>query len=331
MLRSMIAAAVAALSTFAALAAPVYKIEAIPKTEKLVPMYPEAINNSGAVVGRGETPDGWTVAFKYSKGKVTGLPGDEGVTPVDINRRGDVLGLRYGGGPNVIWHADGTREELNVHSLVALNRYRQATGAYAFGNGDVAHASFYDAGVITDLGAWGDDQRESHGAGINDLGQVVGATRLFGGDERVAVIWENGTSRRVVGFPNEVSANGIAINAKGHIVGQSSNGSSGNGFFNDGISSTKLARVGSQPFTPRALNIHDEVVGWFDSASGSGDAALWVKGRSYKLMSLLDGSSAGWTSLFWAVDINDSGQIVGFGTYNGEDRPFIATRVTQGE
>jgi probable HAF family extracellular repeat protein len=328
MLRSMIGAAVAALSTFAALAAPVYKIEAIPKTEKFVPMYPEAINNSGVVVGRGETAGGKTVAFKYSKGKVTRLPGDEGVTPVDINRGGDILG--QGGEFNVIWRADGTREELGVTGLVAMNRLGQATGVYAF-DGELYHASFYDAGVFTDLGAWGGGQRTSYGAGINDLGQVVGTTTFFGGEERVAVIWESGTSRQVVGLPNEINTDGIAINAKGHIVGMSSNGTSVNGFFNDGIKSTKLARVGSQPFSPRALNIHDEVVGWFGPASGSGDVALWKNGQSYKLMALLDGSSAGWTELFWAFDINDSGQIVGVGTYNGEDRAFIATRVTQGE
>lgn len=333
MLRSVIGAAVAALSTFAALAAPVYKIEAIPKAESFVPLYPEAINNSGVVVGRGETAGGQTVAFKfkYSNGTVTRLPGDKGVTPVDVNRGGDVLGLRQDGGPSVIWHVDGTREELNVGGLLVMNRYGQAAGYFQFSDGANLHASFYDSGVLTDLGAWGDDQRKSYGSGINDLGQVVGTTTFFGNEESVAVIWENGTSRRVVGLPNEIVTSGIAINAKGHIVGESSNGTSINGFFNDGISSTKLARIGSQPFTPRALNIHDDVVGWFGYASGSGEVALWTKGKSYKLMSLLDGSSAGWTRLFWAFDINDSAQIVGVGTYNGESRAFIATRVAQGE
>jgi probable HAF family extracellular repeat protein len=326
MLRSMIGAAVAALSTFAALAAPVYKIEAIPKTEKFVPLYAEAINNAGVVVGRGETAGGKTVAFKYSKGKVTRLPGDEGVTPVDINRGGDILG--QGSEFNVIWHADGTREELNVEGLVALNRHGQATGRDPFGSDNLFYASFYENGVLTNLGAWGGGQRTSYGADINDLGQVVGTTNFFGNEERVAVIWENGTSRRVVGFPDEVNADGIAINAKGHIVGQSSNGLASNGFLNDGTKSIKLAQVESKAFKVTALNVHDEVVGWFGFYE---DAALWRKGKSYKLMSLLDGSSAGWTKLSSASDINDSGQIVGEGIYNGEDRVFIATRVSLGE
>ena len=50
--------------------------------------------------------------------------------------------------------------------------------------------------------------------------------------------------------------------------------------------------------------------------------AIWFEGRIYDLMSLIDGSSAGWTNLV-VSDINNVGQIVGQGDFNGLPRGFI--------
>ncbi|HEX5684430.1 MAG TPA: hypothetical protein VFY73_10405 [Ideonella sp.] len=323
MLRSLIAAAMAALSTVAALAAPGYKIEVIPQTARVTPTVAFAINNSGVVVGQGETSDGQVISFKYSKGKVSRLAGDLNVWIRDINRAGDILGQvsDY----NVIWHADGSREELSVGGLVALNRHLEAAGSAMSAGGDLTHATFYKNGTLTDLGSWGGNHRASLGRGINDLGQVVGVTYLENNSGSVAVIWENGTSRRVVGLADEQSSEGISINAKGHIVGYATTLTRGDGFINDGTP-RRLPRVMSYPFMPKALNVRDEVVG-----TVAAEAGLSMKGKSYKLMSLLDASSAGWTVLDVAWDVNDSGQIVGTGIYHGARRAFVATPVTQAE
>ena len=53
---------------------------------------------------------------------------------------------------------------------------------------------------------------------------------------------------------------------------------------------------------------------------------LWRDGQVFELQALL--SSTGW-SITSATGINNSGQIVGFGTFNNETHGFILTPVAQ--
>jgi uncharacterized membrane protein len=50
----------------------------------------------------------------------------------------------------------------------------------------------------------------------------------------------------------------------------------------------------------------------------------WINGQIFLLQSLLDASGAGW-QLRWVTAINNSGQIVGTGYYNGLQRGFVLT------
>jgi probable HAF family extracellular repeat protein len=323
MLRSMIGAAVAALSAVAALAAPVYKIEAIPSADEFVPARATAINRHGDVVGQADTPDGQQVSFKYSNGQLSRLADDLGVGVLDINDAGDTLG--QAAERNVVWRADGTREELGTTSLKALNRHGDAAGWYWF-PGDVrSHASFYKSGCLTDLGGWDGGDRLSIGNGINDLGQVVGVAYFENNRGSAAVVWENGVIRHIEGLPGEAFGEGIAINAKGHVVGTSSNFGWSDGFIHDG-SARVLPGIKSKPFIPAALNNRDVVVGTVAQR-----AALSIRGKSYMLKSLLNESGKGWMALEAALDINDRGQIVGVGVYRFQRRAFIATPVKPNE
>lgn len=323
MLRSMIGAALAALSAVAALAAPVYKIEAIPSTDAFVPARAVAINGHGDVVGQADTPDGQRVSFKYSNGQVSRLADDAGVDVLDVNDAGDILG--QAAERNVVWRADGTREEWGVTSLKALNRHGDAAGWYWFPGGVRSHASFYSNGCLTDLGGWGGGDWLSIGNGINDLGQVVGVAFFDNNRGSAAVVWENGAIRQIEGLANAAFSEGIAINTKGHVVGMSSNFGWSDGFINDGVPRV-LPGFKSKPFIPVALNNRDVVVGTVDQR-----AALSIMGKSYMLKSLLDESAKGWIALEAALDINDRGQIVGVGVYRFQRRAFIATLVAPGE
>jgi hypothetical protein len=53
---------------------------------------------------------------------------------------------------------------------------------------------------------------------------------------------------------------------------------------------------------------------------------MWQDGVGYELNKLMDDASAGWR-LLSATAINNLGQIVGQGTFNGVKRAFLATPV----
>jgi probable HAF family extracellular repeat protein len=71
----------------------------------------------------------------------------------------------------------------------------------------------------------------------------------------------------------------------------------------------------------RGINNHNEVVGWAYGPGAQMRAFVWSEGDGMlDLNSLIDPSS-GW-QLWAAMAINDAGQIVGTGWFNGKDTAF---------
>ena len=75
-----------------------------------------------------------------------------------------------------------------------------------------------------------------------------------------------------------------------------------------------------------ALAINDEglIVG-VSEVGGGRFATLWRDGAAFDLNALIDPAS-GWT-LAEARDVNASGQIVGYGTLNGQTRGFLLSPI----
>ena len=71
------------------------------------------------------------------------------------------------------------------------------------------------------------------------------------------------------------------------------------------------------------INAAGQVVGWSYTSGGAYDAFLYSSGSMVDLNSLIAPSS-GWT-LLQANAVNDNGQIVGYGTYEGETEAFLLT------
>jgi probable HAF family extracellular repeat protein len=86
---------------------------------------------------------------------------------------------------------------------------------------------------------------------------------------------------------------------------------------------TYLGTLGGAYSTAYAINDMGMVVGDSETAAGQEHAFLYSGGTMYDLNTLISPLS-GWT-LTYADGINDQGQIIGFGLYDGSTRSFLLT------
>jgi probable HAF family extracellular repeat protein len=302
---------------------------------------PEAINNAGQVTGEVFFPEGWR-AFVWEKGSgLTYLifpPGAYSTYGCSINDSGQVAG-RCGRrepiceiGPYlpgcqitifqaVLWEGAG-------YSLIAgddsaaydLNNLGQVVGA------DSSRKAFFwdrDTGLISLGSLWGN--LGSVASAVNDAGRVtgMGIVRVDPSHNTTqAFIWEKATGMRDIGTPlNFVGSGAIDINNAGQVVGEFEQGSF---FWENGVM-TPLGTLGSSSYTS-AINNSGEVVGWsFTPYSPSPPycrAFIWDKDAGIRDLNLFIAVDSGW-ELLEADGINDLGQIVGWGIYNGEQHGFL--------
>jgi probable HAF family extracellular repeat protein len=119
----------------------------------------------------------------------------------------------------------------------------------------------------------------------------------------------------------------LAVSPSGIVVGRSSipgeTGQPAVMWTRDGI--TDLGTVGGLRFSRATdINARGDIVGTASPFEGfSGRAVVWLNGAVHDLNALIDPAS-GWV-LTSAEGINARGQIVGFGTLNGQTRAFLAT------
>ncbi|MHC4082592.1 MAG: DUF3466 family protein [Planctomycetota bacterium] len=194
-------------------------------------------------------------------------------------------------------------------------------------------AVMWDAGVLTDLGTLGGSSSLAYG--INDVGQVVGYSWVE--QQLRGFLWEDGQMIGLDPLPGDVATQAFGVNDAGDVVGSSTWYTVQ--FFS--VSQATLWRDGGEevidlgyvpappwscsanPYWPksiaRAVNNHGQVVGEaMCITSGAPKAAfLWQDGVMYNLNDLIpDGSGLDLRS---ALDINDAGQIVGYGITPGEE------------
>ena len=180
-------------------------------------------------------------------------------------------------------------------------------------------------GTMTDFG-----NRSSSGVAfaVNDSGKVAGSVGVtFFSYPILHAGLSAYTSGDIIGPGPRVDQNdqtysgtGYAINAAGHVAGDAvfPNPNSLRPFLSTG--GTNLTDIAADGHAA-AINNRDQIVGDVNN-----NAFLFANGTNYNLLSLLDPSS-GWNQLVTARAINDRGQIVGYGSRNGDLRAYLLTPI----
>ena len=281
----------------------------------------DSINEAGQIVGQS---DGH--AFLWENGTMTDLGTNGGVSSSarDINENGVITGWTVSAGN--VWtpfrYSGSTMTPLdtgtgNFSNAYAINDYGIIAGR-SYSSGNIRATIWNNAGARTLLGTLGGS---SYAYAINNQGQVVGHS--YSGGYRHAFLWENGTMHDL-GTALGIEAYTHDINESSQIAGyyKLANGTYNAFLWDEGY--TYIDPLTSAESTvATAVNDNTQVVGY------SGDYAfLWdeVNG-TIDLNSLIEEDSE-WI-LTMANDINNAGQIVGYGINpSGDYHAFLLTPIS---
>lgn len=300
----------------AALAAPTYQIDQLPQLATEYPSAsPSAIGPNGVVVGTAshfDTESGNSKAVLWNAaGAIADLmPSSDHAAAADINSSGQVLitadAITY-------ISSQGTLTPIAAGSIGVtgneMNDAGQITGWFSTSGSQ--HAFIYKDGVLTDLGTLPGGSI-SYGYGINNNGQVVGASTNSAGQFH-AVLWDNGAIVDLGTLPGKTASYARAINDAGQIVGDSTTGypnySSRAFLWANGVM-TDLGNVVDNDYVS-AIDINNlgQVIGSARTATQYRSTAfLWSNGTITNLNPVIGGAELGGC---YASAINDAGQITG--------------------
>lgn len=191
----------------------------------------------------------------------------------------------------------------------------------------VGHAFIYSDGVVTTIGTQG-----GVGLAINDHGDVTGGY-YFGGNCSRAFVYKDQQLHDLGTLPGGCASGGSAINDAGHVAGVST-GAEGKYravLFKDGTITELGTLPGDEYSSAHGINNLGVIVGSSalkpNSRRKGKRAFIFCDGTMTLLDDLLDpATGTGWR-LHSASDINDAGQIVGWGLRDGTPRQFLLTPV----
>ena len=303
------------------------------------------INDYGMVVGQSYNSDtGVTEAVVWSAGSVTSI-GYEGIARA-VNNSGQVVGetgsatLTSPDGVAFLWQG-GTYTPLGTlgganSGAYDINESGVITGISMPTGGGILglHAFIYESGKMTDLGTVSSPTGYSRGHGINDAGEIVGRASLvdFGDSDKHLAYWTDPNNTLNSMPTSGTYSTGQQINNNGIIVGNGRLAGSNNQYgmvWDENGLLTVLDTLGGNSSRAWSINDAGVIVGWAKDASGAKRAIVSYDGGETILdLNDLIGPVAGWASLDEAYDINENGQIVGYGTLStGERGAFVLSVV----
>ena len=196
------------------------------------------------------------------------------------------------------------------------------TGGNAFGF-SLSGGTFTLLGTLT--GA--DLPASSAAMDINDAGRIVGVASWIGGGTRAFRADASGalTSLGTLGANDSTAT---AINAAGQVVGHSVTAANETHAFihSDGAGIRDLGVLtGGHDSRAYGISGSGDVVGASLNSAGDSRAVLWLAGGAPRDLNDVIPPNSGWV-LAEARAINSSGDVVGFGTINGQEHAFLLER-----
>jgi probable HAF family extracellular repeat protein len=316
-----------------------------------------AVNDSGDIVGYSRYPgDIASGPFLWSKGEMIDLnaryelgQGYYAGILENINNLGQIVGNSSDGHAVIL--SEGAITDLGTFggayaSALGINNAGQAVGYFALPSG-YHHAFLYSDGRMTELGPFA-DEAISVASAINDSGMIVGfATDSYTVSSR-AFLYIDGVITDISPLDSRESY-ARDINNHGQVTGEYlPDGGPFHCFVRSEHLITDLGTLAGIDCTALAINDHGEVVGsspafvgteiYCDPETGmcyeypvySWHGFLYKNKKMINLNRLIPRDS-GW-ELIWAYDINNKGQIVGYGTVNGATsvyRAFLLSPVAE--
>ncbi|HXI71481.1 MAG TPA: hypothetical protein VNN22_14085 [Verrucomicrobiae bacterium] len=266
------------------------------------------VNASNQVAGRSLTPSGSSRAFLWTPGGTDGIAS---------NPQMKDLGTLPGGTNS---EADG------INQTGQITGYAQ-TSAQA---STVDHAFRYSSGTMTDIGKFNAMLPTSYGLNINDTGHIVGIAydpSFF----YPHAFFYNGSTLSDIGNLGMPGASALAINNSDHIAGYANvTNFFVHAFEYSGGVMQDLGTLGGDYSYAIGINNSNTLVGgsFVDASDSIYHAFIAVRNVLSDLNNQLDASGTGW-ELNEARAINDSGQIVGIGQFNGTNHAFLLNPVPE--
>ncbi|MBT8401662.1 MAG: tandem-95 repeat protein, partial [Rhodothermia bacterium] len=290
------------------------------------------VNESGIVVGAVEENGGiaaarWDVGAEKSESTLLeGMDGQLSVA-LDVNESGDVVGTALSGDNQfhpVIWQGSAltviSADGVDVGQAEAISSDGEIVGSVLTPT-SAERAIRGELGNVRQLSS-----EDSRAYGINGLGMAVGSK--VSGTAVTAVSWSSNGLESELSTPGSRFAEAYGVNDSGWIVGamgddaaSSAAKTTSRGLLlqNDPL----FTMTGESSISADFSKSMTEVVGLTKSQSLELRAALWVGGNVLDLNALIPEAS-GWT-LVEARDVNNAGQITGYGLFQGAPRAFVLT------
>ena len=279
-------------------------------------IYPSSINNKGDVVG--------SSFVRWSDGTLLDL--GNGNYAEDINDAGQIAGWANAPIGAFLWQ-NNSMQYLGALGnsgsfATALNNSGQVVGYSRLPDEVHDRAFLWQNGAMQNLGV-PPGGKNSWASDINDSGQVVGTVEWedWTKPDR-PFLWQGGM-QVLPGLGSSHDDWASAINASGQIVGSSGldSGEIHAVLWQNGAPQD-LGTLGGDYSVAHDINDHGQIVGKSNAVnSGSFRAFLWENGQMVDLNTLIPANS-GWV-IYHASAINNKGQIIGFGVYNGDARTFM--------
>ncbi len=317
-----------------------------------------AVNDFGQVAGVSRvTGDSSTHAFLYSNGEMTDLyplNSQDLLTagPTGINNLGQIASGVMSQGVYYPAIYESSSHQISILGSLggvtsygfsgvatAINNIGQAVG-YSYIDGLNRHAFVIRNGTMVDLGSFGGD---SGALALNDSGVAVGFVSDSASGFGVAAMW---TSSGITAICGNIQSTARGINNRGRIVGELFNGTDTRAFLYDEGAVTQLGTLQTgRTSVGYKINASGQIVGNADVISSidtlvdpeSGQfyyrtnyqdhAFLYDNGSMVDLNTLI-ATNSGW-KLNYASDINESGQIAGYGLFDGNFHAYVLTPVPE--